>query len=69
MTATARVALEIQMTANSAWGDDCTVAQIKKQAEDCVRREVHKVLSQSKYSITIRRCITIELITTIRDDV
>ena len=50
-TATVKVTLEIK--ADSTWGDDCTVGQVKKQAIDSARKIIGKALDKSPNNIDL----------------
>lgn len=43
MAATARATVTIEIPINDSWGEDCTVGQIYKQAEDSARGKIAKM--------------------------
>ena len=56
MTAVAQVTIEIEMSADGSWRDNCTMSQIKRQANEQVQTEVQRLLKESKYRVAIKRC-------------
>lgn len=49
MSHTARVTLTVQMAHDcSAWGEDCTLGQIRKQAIESAEREALKLIALAK---------------------
>lgn len=48
MSASARVTVTLEITVPDSWGDDCTVAQIYRQAEESARASIAHALRASQ---------------------
>jgi len=49
--ATAKVKLELELSLDDTWGDDCTVGQIHKQACDSASHTARRILGPSDFKL------------------
>jgi len=60
MSATATVQARVEIKIDSNWGDDCTLAQVKKQATEEAIRKLKKLLSSDcVQTIGVIECVRI----------
>jgi hypothetical protein len=62
MPASAKVTVQLEINADSGWGDDCTISQVKEQAKDAIKRELQRLVEQSKYRIKLVNEPTVRVI-------
>jgi hypothetical protein len=64
MTTTAKVTVQLEINADSSWGDDgCTVGQVKAQAASGIKNELQRLAGLSRYRIKLVGEPTVRILT------
>lgn len=60
--ASARIRLTLEISANDSWGNDCTIAQVQKQARDKIRQRLSKLFEKKDDVVVIGPMRTIAML-------